>query len=96
MATTQREGLFKVYVQTKDHPHVLEMIVSARSKADAEAKALGHIKEANPTKGRSLAESQENSVVLFAKKAGKSGCLVTNKMPLRAFKSIAKAIDVAA
>ncbi|QVN12050.1 MULTISPECIES: hypothetical protein [unclassified Burkholderia] len=86
------ERLYKVYVQTLDHPHVLEMIVSADSKEAAEDKALGHIKEANPTKGRSLEESQKNSVVLSVKKAGKSGCIVTNKIPVLAFKDVQKAL----
>lgn len=90
--TGKKESLYKVYVQTKDHPHILEMIVSAESKDSAEKKALTHVKEANPTKGRSLEESQSNSEVLFAKKAGKSGCLVTNKLPETAFRAISKAL----
>lgn len=92
MATEWAGNLYKVYVQTKDHPHVLEMIVAAESKDSAGEKALSHIKESNPTKGRSLEESQKNSVVLFAKKTGKSGCLVTNKLPVSAFRGISKNI----
>ncbi|HZS80812.1 MAG TPA: hypothetical protein VFA14_05235 [Herbaspirillum sp.] len=85
-------GLYKVYVQTLDHPHVLEMIVSASTKEAATQKALQHVKEGNPTKGRSLEESQKNSVVIAAKPAGKSGCIVTNKIPVLAFEEIAKAL----
>lgn len=86
------ERLYKVYVQTLDHPHVLEMIVSADGKEVAAQKALQHVKEANPTKGRSLEESQKNSVVIAVKAAGKSGCIVTNKIPVLAFEEIAKAV----
>jgi hypothetical protein len=86
------EKLYKVYVQTLDHPHVLEMIVSADERESAADKALSHVKEANPTKGRSLEESQKNSVVIAVKAAGKSGCIVTNKIPVLAFEQIAKAV----
>ena len=92
MVTKSKDNLYKVYVRTKDHPHILEMIVSADSKESAETKALGHVKEANPDKGRPLKESQANSEVIFAKKTGKSGCLVTNKLPVVAFKAISKSI----
>lgn len=93
MATNVAGHLYKVYVQTKDHPHVLEMIVTAESKDSASKKALSHVKESNPTKGRALKESQKNSMVLFTKKAGKSGCLVTNKLPVSAFQAIVKNIE---
>ncbi|RKP46391.1 hypothetical protein [Trinickia fusca] len=86
------EKLYKVYVQTLDRPHVLEMIVSADGKELAANKALSHVKEANPTKGRSLEESQKNSVVIAVKAAGKSGCIVTNKIPVLAFEEIAKSV----
>jgi hypothetical protein len=96
MNITKQEELFKVYVQTKDHPHVLEMIVSAGSPQAAKARALGHVKEANPTKGRSLEESQSNSIALFAKRAGKNGCLVTNKLPVKAFEAVSRAVEAKA
>ncbi|MGF6764810.1 hypothetical protein P3T24_005144 [Paraburkholderia sp. GAS33] len=89
------EKLYKAYVKTLDHPHVLEMIVSAPSEEAAATKALGHVKEANPEKGRSLAESQKNSVVLAVKAAGKNGCIVTNKLPLVVFEKISKSIKKA-
>ncbi|WP_157661886.1 hypothetical protein [Burkholderia ubonensis] len=84
------EKLYKAYVKTLDHPHVLEMIVSAPDEEAATRKALSHVKEANPEKGRSLAESQKNSVVLAVKAAGKNGCIVINKLPLVIFEEISK------
>lgn len=80
--------LYKVYIQTEDHPHILEMIVAGTSVADAKKKALGHVKESNPTKGRDLAVSQKNSIALAAKKTGMNGALVVNKMPVTVYKQI--------
>lgn len=80
--------LYRVYVQTDDHPHILEMIVAGESAKDAKKKALGHVKAANPTKGRALATSQKNSTVLAAKKTGLQGALVVNKMPVTIYKEI--------
>ncbi|WP_155518311.1 hypothetical protein [Ralstonia solanacearum] len=90
MKKPKRESLYKVYVQTKDHPHILEMIVSAESRVSAEEKAVNHVKAANPTKGRTLEQSQLNSYALFSKKAGIDGCLVTNKIPVIAFRSVTR------
>lgn len=84
--------LFRVYVQTDDHPHILEMIVAGENAKDAKKKALGHVKAANPTKGRALATSQKNSTVLAAKKTGLAGALVVNKMPVTIYKEIMKNI----
>lgn len=80
--------LYRVYIQTDDHPHILEMIVAGTSIKDAKAKALGHVKESNPTKGRKLETSQKNSAVLAAKKTGMHGALVVNKMPVTIYKEI--------
>jgi hypothetical protein len=82
--------LYRVYVQTDDHPHILEMIVAGGSVKDAKKKALGHVKESNPTKGRTLQTSQKNSTVLAAKKTGMHGALVVNKMPVTIYKEIMK------
>jgi len=86
------EKLFKVYVQTLDHPHVSEMIVSAPDAEIASTRALSHVKATNPEKGRSLAESQRNSVVVAVKEAGKNGCIVTNKIPTAVFTGIANSL----
>ncbi len=86
MATKKDADLYKVLVETRDHPHVLEILVSAESASSASEKALGHIKAANPTKGRPLEISQNNSKVLSARKAGKNGCITINKLPVAAFK----------
>lgn len=82
--------LYRVYVQTDDHPHILEMIVAGENLRDAKKKALGHVKAANPTKGRAVATSQKNSTVVAAKKTGLAGALVVNKMPLTIHKEIMK------
>lgn len=87
------EKLFRVYVNTLDHPHISEMIVSAPDADTASIRALGHVKAANPEKGRSLAESQRNSVVVAVKEAGKNGCIVTNKIPAAVFTDIANSLD---
>lgn len=87
------EKLFRVYVKTLDHPHISEMMVSAPDAETASRRALGHVKEANPEKGRSLAESQRNSVVVAVKEAGKNGCIVTNKIPTAVFADIASSLD---
>lgn len=87
------EKLFRVYVKTLDHPHISEMMVSAPDAATASKRALGHVKEANPEKGRSLAESQRNSVVVAVKEAGKNGCIVTNKIPTAVFADIANSME---
>lgn len=87
------EKLFRVYVTTLDHPHVSEMMVSAPNAETASKRALGHVKEANPEKGRSLRESQKNSAVVAVREAGKNGCIVTNKFPVSVFDDIAKAVD---
>lgn len=87
------EKLFKVYVRTLDHPHISEMMVSAPDQESAAQRALGHVKEANPEKGRSIEESQKNSVVVAVREAGKNGCIVVNKIPVAAFEEIGKAIE---
>lgn len=84
------DKLYKVYVKTLDHPHILEMLVSATDTATASARALSHVKAANPEKGRSTLESRRNSAVLAIKEAGKNGCIVSNKIPVAIFKDIAK------
>jgi hypothetical protein len=87
------EKLYRVYVQTLDHPHISEMIVSATDAESASKRALGHVKAANPEKGRSLKESQRNSVVVAVKEAGKNGCIVTNKIPTAVFEEIARSVE---
>jgi hypothetical protein len=87
------DKLFKAYVKTLDHPHLLEMIVSAPDAEIAAKKALKHVKEANPDKGRALEVSQQNSEVIAVKVAGKNGCIVTNKLPLVIFNKISKNIE---
>lgn len=86
------EKLFKVYVRTLDHPHISEMMVCAPDEEIAAERALGHVKAANPEKGRSLAESQRNSVVVAIKEAGKNGCIVTHKLPVAVFESISNSL----
>jgi len=85
-------NLYKVYVQTEGHPHVLEMIVAGDSIESAKEKALKHVKESNATKGRDLKTSQDNSTVLAAKKAGMNGAIVVNKTPLTVHEEILKKI----
>lgn len=80
--------LYKVYIQTNDHPHISEMIVAGDSIEDAKEKALKHVKESNPTKGRNLETSQNNSTILAAKKTGMHGALVVNKIPVTTYKEI--------
>ncbi|MRV74055.1 hypothetical protein GJ700_20305 [Duganella sp. FT92W] len=87
------EKLFKVYVRTLDHPHISEMMVSAPDQESAAQRALGHVKEANPEKGRPIEESQKNSVVVAVREAGKNGCIVVNKIPVAAFEEIAKTVQ---
>ena len=93
MATKERKyGLYRVQVYTKGHPHISEMIVTADSKESAAAVAIGHVKEANPDKGRPVHVSQNNSTVLHVKKAGKNGAMVINKTPVDAFMAAGKAL----
>lgn len=75
------EKLYKVYVRTLDHPHISEMMVCAPDEETASQRALGHVKAANPEKGRSLTESQRNSVVVAIKEAGKNGCIAPTNCP---------------
>jgi hypothetical protein len=87
------DKLFRVYVKTLDHAHISEMMVSAPDEDSASARALRHVKAANPEKGRSLAESQRNSVVVAVREAGKKGCIVSNRIPVAIFDEIAKSLD---
>jgi hypothetical protein len=84
------DKLFRVYVKTLDHAHISEMMVSAPDEASASARALRHVKAANPEKGRSLEESQRNSAVIAVREAGKNGCIVSNRIPVAIFDEIAK------
>lgn len=86
------DKLFKVYVKTLDHAHISEMMVSAPDSQSAAARALRHVKAANPEKGRPLAESQKNSAIVAVKEAGKNGCIVSNKIPVAIFDEIARAV----
>lgn len=88
MVDKERIKLYKVYIQTDDHPHILEMIVAGESLEDAKIKARGHIKESNPEKGRDKKTSQKNSTVLAAKKTGMNGALVVNKIPVTIYREI--------
>ena len=85
--------LWRVQVYTEGHPHISEMIVTADSKKAAAEKAIGHVKEANPDKGRSIEDSQERSSVLHVKKAGKNGAMVINRTPVAAYKAVGAALD---
>jgi len=87
------EKLFRVYVKTLDHAHISEMMVSAVDAESACTRALGHVKAANPEKGRSLEESQRNSVVVAVREAGKNGCIVSNRIPVAIFDEIAKSLE---
>ena len=87
------EKLFRVYVRTLDHAHISEMMVSALDEESASARAVRHVKSANPEKGRSLEESQRNSVVVAVREAGKNGCIVSNRIPVAVFDEIARSID---
>lgn len=81
--------VYKVYLHTKDDPHVSEMVVAAASKKEAESRALEHVKKSNPYKGdRTPEESKDLSRVLFVKKAGTNGCLVIHRVPLEVFKKV--------
>lgn len=71
MANEKGDNLYKVYVQTKDHPHVLEMIVSAATQDQAAGKAFSHVKEANPTKGRLSSSHSITRKSCFQKRRGK-------------------------
>lgn len=85
--------LYKVYIQTDDHPHILEMIVTANTKAEARKTGLGHVKEANPTKGRDQQISQKNSKVLAVTETGKNGALVISKISVKVANEIAEALN---
>ena len=81
--------VYKVYLHTKDDPHVSEMVVAASSKKEAESRALEHVKRSNPYKGdRTPEESKDLSKVLFVKRAGTNGCLVIHRVPLEVFKKV--------
>lgn len=81
--------VYKVYLHTKDDPHVSEMVVAASSKKDAEFRALEHVKRSNPHKGdRTPEESKDLTRILFVKKAGTNGCLVIHRVPLEVFKKV--------
>lgn len=81
--------VYKVYMHTKDDPHVSEMVVAASSKKEAESRALEHVKRSNPHKGdRTPEESKDLTRVLFVKKAGTNGCLVIHRVPLEVFKKV--------
>jgi hypothetical protein len=87
------DKLFRVYVRTLDHAHISEMMVAAPDSESAASQALGHVKATNPEKGRSLQESQRNSVVVAVREAGKNGCIVTNRIPVAIFEDVAKALE---
>lgn len=81
--------VYKVYLHTKDDPHVSEMVVAASSKKEAESRALEHVKRSNPHKGdRTPEESKDLTKVLFVKRAGTNGCLVIHRVPLEVFKKV--------
>lgn len=81
--------VYKVYLHTKDDPHVSEVVVAASSKKEASDRALGHVKKSNAYKGvRTPEEAQDVSRVLFVKKAGTNGCLVIHRIPLEVFKKV--------
>ena len=77
--------LYKVFVYTQGHPHVSEMIVAGTSEAEAEERALNHVRASNPHKGeRTVEESQALSEVRSIQETGVSGCLVVNKLTIKA------------
>lgn len=79
-------NVYKVYIHTEEDPHVSEVVVAAESKEHAETRALEHVKKANPHKGeRTPQQAKEKTRVLFAKAAGKDGCIVIHRIPLEVF-----------
>lgn len=77
--------LYKVFVYTEGHPHVSEMIVAGTSEAEARERALNHVRANNPHKGeRTVEESQALSEVRSIQETGVNGCLVVNKLTVRA------------
>lgn len=76
---------YKVFVYTEGHPHVSEMIVAGTSEAEARERALNHVRANNPNKGEhSVEESQALSEVRSIQETGVDGCLVVNKLTVKA------------
>ncbi len=82
-------NVYKVYLHTEEDPHVSEVVVAAENKAEAEKKAIQHVKKNNPHKGtKSPAQSKKDTTVLDSRLTGKDGCIVIHRIPLEVFKKV--------
>jgi hypothetical protein len=81
--------LYRVYLHTNGDHSVHELVVVADSEADAEIKALKHVKAGNKGKGeRTKAQSEKLTTVLSVKTASKKYCLEVHSFPISVFQEL--------
>lgn len=76
------DRLYRVYLHTDKDESIREVIVTADSKAQAESRALAHVKASNQGKGsRSKTTSAKLTKVLAVTPTSKKYCLVIHSIP---------------
>ena len=76
------DRLYRVYLHTDKDESMREVIVTADSKAQAESRALAHVKASNQGKGsRSKTTSEKLTKVLAVTPTSKKHCLVIHSIP---------------
>ncbi len=82
--------LYRVWRHTAGDESAHEIVVAASSPADAEAKALAHVKSTNKGKGdRSKATSESLTRVLSTKRVGQKHCLEISTVPVAVIRALA-------
>lgn len=75
--------LWRVYTHTAGDESVTERLVAATTDEEAKKKAKLNVKSQNLGKGdKSVEQSRNDTKVLFAKKCGKDGVIMMNRIPL--------------
>ena len=87
--STREPRLYRVWRHTTGDESMHEIIVLATSPADAQAKAIAHVKATNPGKGtRSKAASEKLTTVLSVKRVVHKNCLEISQVPVAAILAI--------
>ncbi|MDD3676380.1 hypothetical protein [Thauera propionica] len=85
--------LFRVYMRTKDHELVRELIVTATNEAEARERAIHHVKDANKKKGKRTKKTSEDlTKILAIVPTSKPHCLRVSEMPAAAVRQLIKSL----
>lgn len=83
------DRLFRVYIHTSGDESIHELVVTADSQAQAEARALDHVKAGNQGKGkRTKAQSKKLTKILNIKKTSRPLCLEIHSIPATVMKKL--------